>query len=223
VSNCRHWLISICEFRLVFCALTACHFVDRYQHFGITCCHCLWSSLKNIWNTLSVTWYWRLLMCLKFNFSINMMVLQISEVGKTLILFTVMPWSFMCSQIPENYAVCIHWVPLSYFHITVVIFIFIFESFLVQILTRTATNQSKIPPSPLSVFLGKPKDSSIHILSSSLILQFRQWQHCSSSFVLQPPMGFHLLHQIMPGHSVHYRLCPVFHTHTHSHTLLHPK
>ena len=44
-----------------------------------------------------------------------------------------------------------------------------------------ATNQSKVRPSPLSVFLGKPKDcisnaakdSSIHILSSSLTLQFR--------------------------------------------------
>jgi len=45
-------------------ALTPCRFVDRYQHFGTACCLCLWSSLKNLWNTLSVTWCWRLLMCL---------------------------------------------------------------------------------------------------------------------------------------------------------------
>jgi hypothetical protein len=40
-----------------------------------------------------------------------------------------------------------------------------------------------------------------------------------SSFVLQPSMGFWLLHLIMPVRSVHRQLCPVFYT---QHSRTHP-
>ena len=44
----------------------------------------------------------------------------------------------------------------------------------------------------------------VHLLVSS---------SSSSSFVLQPSMGFRLLQQIMPGPSAQHHFCPDFHTH----------